>query len=25
MPTQKQIRTFFILCYRNTKLYLPIY
>ncbi|WP_442937914.1 DUF6888 family protein [Nostoc sp.] len=25
MPTQEQIRTCFILCYRNTKMYLPIY
>lgn len=25
MPTQEQIRTCFILCYRHTKMYLPVY
>jgi hypothetical protein len=25
MPTQEQIKTCFILCYRHTKMYLPIY
>ncbi|WP_197035968.1 DUF6888 family protein [Fischerella sp. PCC 9605] len=24
MPTQEQIKTCFILCYQNTKMYLPI-